>query len=168
MFEGLARAFKPEGAFADDLRAAGFDPSDPQQRYSSRVLEAVLDVIHRHCYPVLSREEAQREIGRVVVSKFFETIVGRVIGTLFKALGVERFLLRLPKIAHLGSSGLDIQAERVAPGEVRLVFRGQQLTPDFIAGTLDGAVEVARKQCRVEVTRRGGPSEFELRVTGLR
>jgi uncharacterized protein (TIGR02265 family) len=168
MFEGLARAFEPKGTFADDLRAAGFDPGNPRLRYPSAVLESVLDVIHRHRFPGLGREEAHREAGRTVLSRFFETILGRVLRTLLQALGVERFLLRLPKLAHMGSSGLEIQAERVAPGEIRLVFRGQRLTPDFVAGTLDGAAEATRQHFRVEVTRRGGPAEFELRVTGLR
>ena len=48
LFEGLARALQPEGAFADDLRAAGFDPRAPKIRYPTSVLLATLDVAHPH------------------------------------------------------------------------------------------------------------------------
>ncbi len=168
LFEGLARTFEPEGAFADDLRAAGFDLRNPQLRYSAGVLGAVLDVIHRHRFPELSREEAHREVGRSMLSRFFETILGRVLRTLVQALGVERFLLRAPRIVQMATTGLEIQVERMAPGEIRLVFRGRRLSPDFIAGAMDGFAVALRQQFRAEITRRTGPGEFELRVTGLR
>lgn len=168
LFEGLARAFKPEGAFAADLRAVGFDVKALQLRYSTAVLTGVLDVIHRHAYPALPREEAHRQTGQRMLNNFFETIFGRVVQTLLRALGLERFLIRLPKIAPMGTTGLEIRVEKDGPGALRLFFHGHSSqSGDFVAGALESGGRVASDQFRVELIR-GGPTDFELRVTGLR
>ena len=168
LFQGLARAFKPGGAFADDLRAAGFDVKAPKVRYSSPVLLRVLDVIHRHALPELSREEAHREAGRRMVASFLDTLFGKVIHTLLRMLGFRRFLLRLPKIASMGTTGLNIQVEEAAAGAVRITFRsGTPNSPDFVAGALEGAASVVSDDHLVEVTLRE-TTEYALRVSGLR
>jgi uncharacterized protein (TIGR02265 family) len=169
LFEGLARAFRPGGAFADDLRAAGYDVRAPRLRYPSAVLLAVLDVIHRHAFPEQTREQAHREAGRRVVASFLDTIFGKVIHVLMRMLGLRRFLLRLPKIASMGTTGLNIQVvEEEVAGAVRLTFRsGVPNSPDFVAGALEGAASVVSESYLVEVTLRE-PKEYELRVSGLR
>ena len=123
-----------------------------------------MDVAHRHLYPDLSREAAHRRLGQRMVGNFYETIFGRVIKTLLQVLGPERFLVRLPKLAPMGTTGLEVKVERPAPGEVRLFFRGQHLSPDFIAGTID----VVTRDGAVEIAPGRGPAAFELLVTGLR
>ncbi len=168
LFEGLARALQPQGTFAEDLRAVGFDVRAPRLRYPTAVLEATLDVAHRHLYADLSREEAHRHLGQRMVDTFFETIFGKVVRTLFQVLGPERFLVRLPKIAPMGVTGLEIRVERPAPGDVRLFFRGRQHPlPHFIAGAMEGALGHRPDGPQVTVVL-GEPTAFELRVTGLR
>ncbi len=168
LFEGLARTFKPEGAFAADLRAVGFDLRSPRVHYPVSVLLAVLDVIHRHAFPELSREEAHRWAGRRMVSTFFETILGKVIQTLLRALGLQRFLLRLPKIAPMGTTGLDIEVVPDGPGALRLIFRSESTHPvEFVAGALEGGARGISDELRVQIAEVGA-TDFELRVTGLR
>jgi uncharacterized protein (TIGR02265 family) len=164
LFEALARALQPEGAFADELRAAGFDVRAPKLRYTTDVLIATLDIAHRRLYPDLGRDEAHRRVGQRMVGTFFDTILGKVIRTLLQVLGPERFLVRLPKIAPMGTTGLSIRVERPAPGEVRLFFRGQNPSPPFIAGCM----EMLAQGISVQVVRSGDPKAFELHVTGLR
>ncbi|HVE85998.1 MAG TPA: DUF2378 family protein [Myxococcales bacterium] len=167
LFEAIARAFEPKGAFESDLRAAGFDVKDIQLRYPSAVLEPVLDVCARHVLPSLSREEAHREVGRRIIEKFFTTIFGKVMRTLISALGVERFLLRLPRIARMGTTGLQVKAEKVGPVELRLSFHSERLAADFIAGTIEGVAQVIHADLKAEIVDRN-PWSFELRVSGLR
>jgi len=168
LFEGLARAFNPAGAFANDLRAAGFDMNAPRLRYPSPVLLAVLDVIHRHAFPELSREEAHRQAGRRMVKSFLDTIFGKVIHTLLRMLGLRRFLLRLPKIAPMGTTGLEIQVVEEEARAIRITFRSSAShSADFVAGAVEGAAEVVSDHFRVEVTRRE-PTHYELLVSGLR
>jgi len=164
LFEALARTLQPEGAFAEELRAAGFDVRAPQMRYSNEVLNATLDITHKHVYPDLTREEAHRRVGQRMLSTFYETILGKVLRTLLQVLGPERFLARVPRIASMATSGLNVRTERPAPGEVRLFFSGRELTPWFIAG----AMEALAPDITVQVLPAAGPSAFEFRVTGLR
>lgn len=164
LFEGLARALQPEGTFAEDLRAVGFDVRAPKLRYPTAVLEATLDVAHRHLYPDLSREDAHRRLGQRMVDAFYETLFGKVVRTLFQALGPERF----PKTASMGTTGLQIKVERPAPGEVRLFFSARPpLLPHFIAGAMEGALGRGPDAPRVAVVS-AAPASYELRVTGLR
>lgn len=164
LFEALARVLRPEGAFAEELRAAGFDVRAPRMRYPNTILHSTLDIAHKHVYPDLSRDDAHRRIGQRMVSTFFETIFGRVVKTLLQVLGPERFLVRLPKIAPMGTSGLEVKVERPAPGEVRVFFRGPSLSPAFIAGTVD----MLSDGIQVRVVPSGEPTAFELHMTGLR
>jgi uncharacterized protein (TIGR02265 family) len=164
LLEAIARTLQPEGAFAEELRVAGFDVRAPKVRYSNEVLLNTLDIAHKHLYPDLTRGEAHRRIGQRMVSTFYETIFGKVVRTLLQVLGPERFLVRLPKIAPMGISGMQIRVERPAPGEVRLFFSGHVLLPWFTAG----AVDTIAPGVSVQVTTSGEPQGFELHVTGLR
>ncbi|HYV47736.1 MAG TPA: DUF2378 family protein [Myxococcaceae bacterium] len=164
LFEALARVLQPQGAYAEELRAAGFDVRAPKMRYPNEVLVATLDITHKHLYPDLTREQAHRRVGQRMVGSFFDTIFGKVVRTLLQVLGPERFLVRLPKIAPMGTTGLHVRVERPAPGEVRLFFSGQLLSPSFIAG----AMEATSTGISVELVLPANPTAFELRVTGLR
>jgi uncharacterized protein (TIGR02265 family) len=162
VFEGLARVLKPTGAFADDLRAAGFDPDHLQPRYHPSVLLATLDVAARHRYPHLSRELAHRTIGLQFAEGYFQTIFGRMTRTLVQFLGLERFITQIPRTAAIATPGLTVEVNKVAPGEYRLVFRTPYPSAEFSAGALEG-LSGKRTTLRAEVVRRE-TGQYELKV----
>ncbi|HVE86282.1 MAG TPA: DUF2378 family protein, partial [Myxococcales bacterium] len=167
-FEGLfVRLLKPEGAFAADLRAIGYDLDHPQPRYPSSVFLAALNVAHRHVYPELSREDAHRLLGLRFSSRYMETVLGRVIRSLGLTLGAERILMRLPKIVALANPGIQAQAQKLSSSEYRLIFHGDSLAPDFIAGAMEGAGTMRARNLCVEVVRQE-PGKYEWMVTTLR
>lgn len=167
VLESIARLHQPSGAFKDELRAVGFDVDRPEMRYPSGILLAMLDVCAKHRYPDLPREDAHRQIGQKFVALFFGTFLGKVAGTLLHALGVKRFLLRLPKVAAMITAGLEIQSEQVAPGEIRLVFRGPEtMSAEYTLGAVEGAALAAKFAMQSEIVRRQ-PGEFEFRITGI-
>lgn len=168
VLEGLARLHEPSGAFKDELRAVGFDVDRPELRYTPGILLAVLDVCAKHQYPELSREDAHRQIGQKFVEHFFGTFLGKVAGTLVHALGVKRFLLRVPKVAAMITKGLEIDSRQVAEDEIRMVFRGSQdMSADYTTGTLEGAAKAGKFEINAEIVRRE-QAEFEVRITGIR
>ena len=167
VLEGLARLMEPQGAFADELRAVGFDVQHPEARYSPAVLLAVLDVGARHRFPERTREEAHREIGQRFVEHFFRTFLGRVSGALLQVLGMKRFLLRLPKVAALTTGGLEVLVEQGGKNELRITFRGPDMSPDFTTGAIEGAAQAGKSDLRAEIVRRGA-GEFEVRATVTR
>jgi uncharacterized protein (TIGR02265 family) len=169
VFEGLfGKLFQPEGAFKEDLRAAGYDTDKPELRYPTSVLLASLDVAARHVYPELPREEAHRQIGQRFSARYLTTILGRIIRTLVLALGVDRFIMNLPKVVSLSTTGLTAEVKKLdAPGEYLVTFKGENQSPDFIAGAIEGgAQDLSVFKVRAEVTRRA-PAEFDMKVTGL-
>lgn len=165
IFEGLfQRALRPTGAFAEDLKAAGYDIKRPEIRYPRRVFQACLDVAHRHVFPSLSREEAHRKLGRLFVDGFFATIVGGVTRTIIRFLGLDRFMARLPKLATMTTTGMEVETKKVSPVEYQVVYRGRDLSPDFIAGSMEGSdPKTSVFKLRVEVVSRS-PDGFELRA----
>jgi uncharacterized protein (TIGR02265 family) len=169
VFEGLfEKLFHPEGAFKDDLRSAGYDVDRPELRYPTAVLVATLDVAARHVYPELPREEAHRKIGQRFADRYLTTIIGRIVRTLVLALGVEKFVLQLPKVVTLTTTGLSAEVTKLdARGEYSIVFKGQDQSPDFIAGAMEGgAQDLSVLEVRAEIVRRS-PTGFEMKITGL-
>jgi len=169
VFEGLfGKLFQPEGAFKADLRAAGYDVDNPELRYPTTVLVATLDVAARHVYPELPPEEAHHQIGQRFSGRYLTTILGRIIRTLVLALGVDRFVMQLPKVVSLATSGLGVEVKKLeAPGEYLVLFKGEDQSPDFIAGAFEGgAQDLSVFKCHAEVVRRA-PAEFDIKITGL-
>ncbi len=169
VFEGLfAKLLKPEGAFKVDLRAAGYDVDNPGLHYPTSVLLDCLHVAARHVYPELSREEALRMLGRRFADRYLTTILGRIVRTLVLALGVEKFIMQMPKIVALSSTGLSARVQRLGAGEFQIVFHGEHQSPDFTAGALEGgARDLSVFHLRAEIVRRE-PAEFELKLSGLK
>jgi len=168
VLESVARLHQPSGAFAAELRAVGFDLDRPEMRYTPATLLAVLDVCAKHRYPELSRGDAHRQIGRKFVDQFFATFLGRVAGTLVQALGVKRFLLKVPKVASMITKGLEVDSQQVAPDEIRMVFRGSpDMSADYTTGAIEGAAKAGKFEIQAEIVRRE-PEEFEVRITGIR
>jgi uncharacterized protein (TIGR02265 family) len=169
IFEGLfTKLLQPQGAFKGDLRAAGYDVDAPELRYPTAILRSCLDVAARHVYPELSCEDAHRKLGQRFADRYLTTILGRIIRTLIFALGVDKFVMQMPKIVALSSTGLASEVKKLAtPGEYSIVFRGESQSPDFIAGAFEGgAQDVSIFKLKAEVIRRD-PTECELKISGL-
>jgi uncharacterized protein (TIGR02265 family) len=166
VFEALfVRLLQPQGTFKDDLRAAGYDPDHLEMRYPNAVLLATLDVAARHVYPELSREAAHRKLGRRFTDRYFTTLLGRITRTLVLSLGVDRFVMQLPKFVRLSATGVSITVQKLGPGDFKLVYTCESQSPDFIAGSLEGGVDnLSTFNLHAQVVRRQ-PAEFELRVT---
>jgi hypothetical protein len=83
------------------------------------------------------------------------------------ALGVDKFLMQIPRIVPLSNTGATAMVKRLGPGEFRVVYTGEYLSPDFTAGALEGGAQDSRIfNFSAEVVRRQ-PGEFELKITGV-
>src|SRR5262245_35964957 len=113
VFEGLFRRalhVDPNGPLAEELRQVGFDLRAPKGRYPSAVWQSALDVAAKHHYPKLTVDQGHRELGRLFTAGFFETIVGKVIGSIIPFLGNDRMMARMPKFAAMATSGISLEA----------------------------------------------------------
>jgi uncharacterized protein (TIGR02265 family) len=140
VFEGLfVRVLKPEGAFAEQLKAVGFDLKRPVGIYTKRVWHDAVMVACRHTYPMLAIEDAQREIGKRFVEGFFDTITGKVMSVALGFLSVESLIQRLPKYVAMTATGMELRVTEEPDKTWRVSFRDVYSLPDFVAGLMEAS-----------------------------
>jgi uncharacterized protein (TIGR02265 family) len=150
MFEGLFRLaldVRPDSAFADELRAVGFDLRDLKSRYDKDVWTASLDVAARHQYPELERYVAWRQLGRDFIAGYFETMIGRLIAVVLPLTSPERFLQNVPAFVRTGTSGVTTDVDLNADARTAtLTFDGPHAGSSAL---MAGVVEVCFERMKV-------------------
>ncbi|HVE82175.1 MAG TPA: DUF2378 family protein [Myxococcales bacterium] len=167
VFEGMFRRtlhVEPSSPLADALREVGFDLRAPKGRYPSEVWDSALKVAARHQYPDRTEAEGLLELGRRFTAGFFETIVGKVIASIIPFLGMERMMVRVPKFAAMTTSGMNLDVQREGDGRWRLRYRSRTLSPEFLAGAVEGGLARTRMPVSVQIENRTAEG-FDLVVT---
>jgi uncharacterized protein (TIGR02265 family) len=157
VFEGMFRRalrLEPTSPLAEKLREVGFDLKSPKGRYPIAVWRAALDAAAKHQYPNLPSPEGHRELGRLFTAGFFETIVGKVIGSIIPFLGTDRMMARMPKFASMATSGVTLETFREGEKVWRLKYKSRHASPDFMAGALEGGVAKTKVPVRVDIQNR--------------
>ncbi len=167
VFEGLFRRalrVEPTGPLADALREVGFDLKAPKGRYPTAVWVAALDVTARHQFPTLTLAEGHRELGRLFTGGFFETIVGKVIGSIIPFLGTDRMMARLPKFVAMTMSGVTVETVHESEKMWRLKYNSRHVSPEFTAGAMEGSFTKRKvpRSIQIENRREDG---FDIVVT---
>lgn len=139
MFEGLyEKVLKPTGAFAEDLKKAGYDQERPQTEYPNEVWVACLDVTARHHFPQLERYAAWREIGAVFIGGFLQTLIGKLIGATLPFLSAKTFVSRVPRFVGTGLPGVRVTIEWLSETKARITLPGPHAGSSYVlAGVLD-------------------------------
>lgn len=165
LFESLwVRSLRPTGAFAEALRARGFDVDDVQGDYPTQVFLACVEETHQHLYPELSPAEARRKMGHAFVAGFGRTVVGRVAVALLPMFGPVRFLRRVPEYMRAGNSAVRVIAMALAERDWRLDFTHDGGTlPELVQGLVEAGLERARTPAQVDLQVRSS-TRFDLRV----
>jgi len=169
VFEGLYRRalrVDPGSPLAEALREVGFDLRAPKGRYPSSVWRAALDLTARHQFPELTVDEGHRELGRLFTAGFFETIVGKVIGSIIPFLGTDRMMARMPKFASMTSSGISLEPVKEGEKKWRLKYRSRLASAEFMAGAMESGVAKTKIPVAVQIENRDEEG-FDLVVTEL-
>ncbi|HYV46777.1 MAG TPA: DUF2378 family protein [Myxococcaceae bacterium] len=167
VFEGMYRRalrLEPASPLAEKLREAGFDLKSPKGRYPTAVWKASLDAAAKHQYPHMPLNDGHRELGRLFTAGFFETIVGKVIGSIIPFLGTDRMMARMPKFASMATSGVTLETFREGEKVWRLKYTSRNASPDFMAGAIEGGVAKTKVPVKVEVQNRRADG-FDIVVT---
>lgn len=167
MFEALFdRRLKPTGVFADELKAAGYDPSRAQAKYPTETWTRCLALARQHVWPQLSEADAFRHIGREFTEGFLETITGRLVGAALPFMTPASFIKRLASYFRMGreDSGLTFDIVELAASSARIVVHNPAAVPGtFVAGMLDLMFVRVKRQGTVEVLQKT-PVDYELLV----
>lgn len=169
VFEGLFRRalhLEANSPLAEALREIGFDLRAPKGRYPSSVWKAALDVAARHQYRDLTLEQGHRELGRLFAAGFFETIVGKVIGSIIPFLGPDRLMARMPQFTSMTMSGIAVEAVQEGEKQWRLKYQSRHASGEFAAGAIEAGVVKTKLPVTVQVENRNEDG-FDLLVTLL-
>jgi len=157
VFEGLfvhVLHVRPDGPEADALRRVGFDLRNPQAEYSGRVWKDALELACQFHYPELSREEAQRTLGRRFIEGFVQTLAGRVLKLILPMVGPEGVLRRLHPLMSIGSPNTRLVVSDFGAHDWRVEFQVRWAMPDFVAGLLETALSRTGPEVQVQVLER--------------
>lgn len=167
MFEALfVRALQPDAAFAAELRDHGFDVAHVYGEYPTKVWCECIKVARRRAFPQASDADAYREMGRVFVRGYLDTLTGKLIAVAVPFLSAEALLKRMERYLTLGRSDLRFVLTPVAPKHMHAELDDPYLVPaEFLAGMLvEGFERLRVSSSHVEVKDLGGgKSELEIR-----
>jgi uncharacterized protein (TIGR02265 family) len=142
---GLRQHLTP--AFKERLRAQGLDLDRPLlPAYPYAVWHRVLHEAVLHVWPELPLEQGYHQLGRQVVLGYRETLIGRALLVMIRALGPRRMLARMEKNLRSADNHVAIQFELVGPQHVRLDVNDCTDHPSYFAGLFEVATELSGGQ----------------------
>ncbi|ATB28321.1 DUF2378 family protein [Melittangium boletus] len=165
VFEGLfIRGLAPHGALARALVAEGYDPRCPEMDYPIGVWKRCVIQARRMVYGELNDADAHRLLGRKLCEGFSETLVGRVAAVALPMIGPARVMERLPRyFAMMGRPDIEFQLVVLNDRERRVCISDVHNRPEFVAGSMEVALERAHVQPIIHVDDRS-PQGFRLLV----
>lgn len=161
----FVQGLRVDGALAEALRAEGVNVRALKGEYPLRVLNRCVDLACEHLYPDQPLESARRQLGRIFVQGFTQTLLGRVVVVGLPMLGPVRYLKRFPDHLRSDSSQLRVLSVQVGERAFRLEFRNEVLVmPEFMAGVLLEWLKLARTEAALTIERHS-PMSFDLHIT---
>jgi uncharacterized protein (TIGR02265 family) len=165
VFEGLfVRGMEPHGALARALDAEGYHPRCPEVDYPVSTWKRCVFHARNLVYGQLSDPDAYRLLGRKLTEGFANTLIGRVAAVALPMIGPALVVERLPRyLAMMGRP--DLQVRLVSRGERERVATIPDIhnPPEFIAGALEVALELAHARPIILVEDRSPPG-FRLHI----
>jgi uncharacterized protein (TIGR02265 family) len=153
LLEGLARALKPEGDFAQELKAAGYDLLKPKPQYPDAVWRQMLVVSARHRFAGKTYQEAERLLGNSWIAGARQTLVGQVVLGTLPLMSVSTLIDRVPRLLAIATPNMkgEILEKRETHRTVKFILTDLAPTPYFMAGVLESVVGEKRR-CTVGVS----------------
>lgn len=163
LFEAL-HAVVPAGSPVEArFRRLGFDPAQPRVAYPVEVWIGCVEAAAEALFPGRPRREAARELGRLWLSGFARTLVGKVMLAAIGLMGPDRLLAHVPRSFATGRAGVSAQVMNVGATERLVQVRDPRPLPDFVAGIFEALLVRGGVKAVVEIEERR-PDGFALRV----
>lgn len=121
MFDGMfAVALRPEGAFREELKAAGFDLDKPLPEYPYAVWRACLVLAARHVFPHEPQDRAFWLLGERFIEGYLDTMIGKLIAAALPFLSPKTLVQRSPRFCSTGVSGATFDLQWLGEKEALL------------------------------------------------
>lgn len=144
--EALFRRAFPGGVPArcrERLRQVGLDLDRPLlPAYPVQVWTAALEVTVAELFPALTREEAYRELGRLMVTGYAQTAIGRAMFSLSALLGPRQTLRRINRQLRSANNFNETHLTELGPGHCLLYIKQAVTVPTYYQGVLEAGLGV--------------------------
>lgn len=152
VFEGLfVRQLKPDATLSAALTAVGFNPSRLEAKYPEEVFGRAVEAALPLAFPDVSKELAYRAMGAALIDGYFETILGRITGSMMPILGVSGTLKRVQQLWRVAQPGMTVNAMHDADGSWTIDFQNKVIGPEMVAGIIETALKRADQRVRITV-----------------
>jgi uncharacterized protein (TIGR02265 family) len=131
-------------ALVERVRAAGIDlekPLLPAYPWSSWI--ASLDATAEVLYPGHSHSQAYEEMGRLTISRYEETLVGKALFAALRLLSPQRVLGRLARSFKTSNNFTETNVVPLGPGRAEIRFNRVEPDPAFTLGVLAAGLPAA-------------------------
>ena len=112
----------------------------PLPFYPASVWRPSLDIIVRDLFPDLHLEEAYRRLGQKMVTEVSETVLGRGMLALGRALGPRRLLMRMNHNFRNADNYVQLQLKELAPTAYEVHINETLGVPSYYQGILEAAL----------------------------
>jgi len=112
----------------------------PQPFYPLSIWRLSLDIIVRELYPDLQRDEAYRRLGQRMVLDVSESVLGRGMLALGRALGPRRLLMRMNHNFRNADNYVQMQLTELSPTAYEVWINETLGLPSYYQGILEAAL----------------------------
>lgn len=160
---GIGKEMTPE--LRAQLKALGIDLGSLQPAYDNEVVVKAIKLAGTTLFPKLKEPEALREIGKIFMRGFSDTLMGAALVQVMKVIGPRRSLERMERNFRTGGNYVRSKFTSLGKGKAQVWFNDVTGIPDFYAGIIHrggefaGAKEMtvsydspAREECTFTVT----------------
>lgn len=131
----------------------------PQPFYPASIWRPSLDIVVRDLFPELLDEEAYRQLGQKMVTDVRESMLGRGMLALGRALGPRRLLLRLNHNFRNADNYVQARLTELAPTTYEVCINETLGIPSYYQGILEAALGACGARApHVTRVRMDGPS----------
>lgn len=115
----------------------------PLPFYPASVWRPSLDIVVRDLFPDLHQEEAYRRLGQKMVTDVSETVLGRGMLAVGRALGPRRLLMRMNHNFRNADNYVQMQLTQLAPTAYEVLINETLGMPSYYQGIIEAALEAA-------------------------
>ena len=156
----LALAGRLSARAREELRAAGLDlDQDLLPAYAITTWLRCLDIVLQDVWPGVPREDAWRQLGRLLIEGLTSTMLGRVMVAAARAMGPRQALSQFNRAFRGSDNYVELRLTERAPSVCELWINDILGRPDYYVGILEKSLEMmAAREPRVTVLRHDAPA----------
>jgi uncharacterized protein (TIGR02265 family) len=159
---GVGEAMTP--ALRAQLLGLGIDLERLKPAYPNDAVVSSIRLSGEALFPGKPEPEALREMGKLFMKGFAETLIGRAMVQFMRVIGPRRSLQRMERNFRTGGNYIETRFTSLGERKAQVWFNDVSGIPDFYAGIIERGGQFAGARA-LQVTFDAGTSAFDVNWT---